>query len=897
MKLFFKHVKNKFKPKGSIKKNYGGKTTISSEKSSNFDKKFEILNSLVSLATVGVAILTVGILGIFVIYAKDLPDPNRLSSKGNESGTKLLDKNDKVIFELYGDKNRVLIQLNQVPENVIKATLATEDAEFYRHGGFSIRGMARAVRNTITGQGLQGGSTITQQVVKNSLLSQERTVDRKIKELILSLQIESKYSKDDILQMYFNETPYGGQNYGIYAASKAYFAKDPSELSLSESAYLAGLPQRPSYYSPFSSNKEAGIERRNFVLNLMRNNGWVDKNGNRLFISEEEYTQALNEKIEFKPSAAIFKAPHFVFYIKDKLIEMYGEEVVETAGLQVKTTLDLDIQENAERIMNEVLEKEKVYGVGNSAMVIYETKTGKMIAMIGSKNYFGRSEPEGCESATTGEKGCKFDPYFNVATANRQPGSAIKPITYAGLLEKGFTSSFTFLDVPTTFTGEGVGSDKAYTPVNYDKIYRGPVSLRKSLGNSLNIPAVKALGILGLDSFLDLSQKMGISTFTDKSRFGLSITLGGAETKLFELASSYTVFGNEGIYNSPVAILEVKDNKGNELYRYQEQRGVRVISEETAFLISDILSDDGARADAFGLNSPLKIPNHQVAVKTGTTNNKRDNYAIGYSPSFTVGVWVGNSNNEPLNAAIASGISGATPIWSDTMKYLLKDKPKTGENVEKFNPTSNLSKIEIDERSGMLPYKEYPKRSEWFVKGTEPESPSEWYKTIEVCEFDGRIANESCKDADKTKTKNYIGILDYKPDWQNYTDAWLQEKFSGDETYFPPTISSRLEYDGKDPEEMDPYIRIVAPKENSSVPATFRISTEISASSKIKEVKFYLDSSQVGSDSSYPFGYTYKLNKNQLGSHKFKAKVIDRDGGEGDHEITLNVLDTLQTEQ
>jgi len=907
MKLFKKFLKNNFKPRNSsssLKRTFGGKKAVKSDKISISDrdaspsnKKVELLNKFINFLTFGVGVLIVVILGVFVIYAKDLPDPNRLSSKGNESGTKILDKNDNVIFELYGDKNRVLIQLNQVPENVIKATLATEDAEFYRHSGFSVRGMARAVRNTITGQGLQGGSTITQQVVKNSLLSQERTVDRKIKELILSLQIESKYSKDDILQMYFNETPYGGQNYGIYAASKAYFAKDPSELSLSESAYLAGLPQRPSYYSPFSSNKEAGIERRNFVLSLMRNNGWVDKNGERKYISEEEYTQALNEKIEFKPSAAIFKAPHFVFYIKDKLIEMYGEDVVETAGLQVKTTLDLNIQENAEKIMNEVLEKEKVYGVGNSAMVVYETNTGKMLAMIGSKNYFGRPEPEGCESATTGEKGCKFDPYFNVATANRQPGSAIKPITYAGLLEKGFTPAFTFLDVPTTFTGEGVGSDKAYTPVNYDGIYRGPVSLRKSLGNSLNIPAVKALGILGIDSFLDLSQKMGISTFNDKTRFGLAITLGGAETKLYELTSAYTVFGNNGIYNSPVAILEIKDNKGQELYRYQEQRGVRAISEETAFLISDILSDDGARADAFGFNSPLKIPNHQVAVKTGTTNNKRDNYAVGYSPSFTVGVWVGNSNNEPLNPAIASGISGATPIWSETMKFLLKDKPKTGENVEKFNPTTNLVKIEVDERSGMLPYKDYQKRSEWFVKGTEPQSPSEWYKTIEICEFDGRIANDSCRDEGKTEKKNYIGILDYKPEWQNYTDAWLQEKYSGDETYFPPTISSRLEYDGDDPEEMKPYIRIVAPKENTSVPATFRISTEISASSKIKEVKFYLDSSQVGSDSSYPYGFTYKLNSSQVGEHRFKAKVVDREGNEGDHEITLNVLDTLQTDE
>jgi membrane peptidoglycan carboxypeptidase len=335
--------------------------------------------------------------------------------------------------------------------------------------------MARAIYNTFTGQGLQGGSTLTQQVVKNSLLTQDRTIDRKVKELILSLQIESKYSKSDILQMYFNETPYGGQNYGIYAASKAYFAKDPRDLSLSESAYLAGLPQRPSFYSPFSSHKEAGIERRNTVLSLMRNFGWVGKDGQRHYITQEEYESALNEKLNFKPSAAIFKAPHFVFYVKDKLIEIYGEDVVENGGLQVKTTLDLNIQENAEKIMAQVLEKEKVFGVGNAAEVILETKTGHVLSMIGSKNYFGNPEPEGCTTATTGDKGCTFDPYFNVAVASRQPGSAIKPITYAGLLENGFTPAFTFLDVPTTFTGEGVGDNKSYTPVNYDGVYRGPV--------------------------------------------------------------------------------------------------------------------------------------------------------------------------------------------------------------------------------------------------------------------------------------------------------------------------------------------------------------------------------------------------------------------------------------
>ena len=885
MKTGFKNSKY-----SNFNKSFAGKPKLT-----DVDKRYERLAMLFNFLSSSLALVLIVIYVVFVIYSKDLPDPNRLSSKGNESGTKILDRNGKPIFELYGDKNRVLIKLEDVSPNVLHATLSAEDAEFYVHSGFSVRGMARAVKNTVTGEGLQGGSTLTQQVVKNALLTQDRTIDRKIKELILSLQVESKYNKDEILQMYFNETPYGGQNYGIFAAAKAYFAKDPKDLTLSESAYLAGLPQRPSYYSPFSSNKEAGIERRNFVLSLMRTKGWADKDGNRQFISEEEYNQALNEKLDFKPSAAIFKAPHFVFYVKDQLINMFGEDVVESGGLEVKTSLDIDIQENAEKIMTKVLETESKYGVGNAASVIMDTKTGEVLSMIGSKNYFGKPEPEGCESATTGSKGCVFDPFFNVAVAKRQPGSAIKPITYAGLLERGFTPAFTFLDVPTTFTGEGVGSEGAYVPVNYDGTYKGPVSLRKSLANSLNIPAVKALKILGLQNFLDFAKKMGINSFGDKSLYGLSITLGGGETQLLELTSSYTVFGNKGIYNKPVSILEIKNRKGEVIYS-PNRNGEKAISEETAFLISDILSDDFARSAVFGLNSLLKIPNQQVAVKTGTTNNKRDNYAVGYTPSYTVGVWVGNSNNQPLNEYIASGVSGATPIWAETMKFLLKDKPTSGDNVEKFVAPDTVKKVEIDERTGMLPYKEFPKRFEWFVKGTEPLSASDWYQTIEVCKVDGRVANDECKKADETSTKTYIGIKDYYPDWQIYTDAWLQENFSKDDTYFPPTIVSKLKYDGDKLQDINPYIKIVAPATNTNVPLKFRISTEISASAKIKNVKFYFDDVQVGDDSSYPFGFTFKLNEGNLGNHKFKAKVADKNGNESSDEIILNVVNTIKPE-
>jgi len=885
-----------FRRKISLRKSFGGsskKKTVKSIKDDT-DPKLEFFSKVLTILSGMVIAAIIVLFAVFIWYSKDLPDPNKLSSRGNESGTKIVDRNNQPIFELYGDKNRVLIEIDQIDPKLLHATLATEDAEFYRHSGFSLRGMARAIRNTLFGEGLQGGSTITQQVVKNALLTQDRTIDRKIKELILSLQIESRYNKDEILQMYFNETPYGGQNYGILAASKAYFAKDPKELTLSESAYLAGLPQRPSYYSPYSSNKDAGLERRNFVLSLMRNKGWVDKDGNRQFISEEEYQNALNEKLEFKPSAAIFKAPHFVLYVKDELIKMFGEDAVENGGLQVKTTLDINIHDNAQQILLDTMKKEEKYGVGNSAMVILDTKTGQILSMIGSKNYFGRSEPEGCESATTGTKGCKFDPYFNVAIANRQPGSAIKPVTYAGMLEKGFTPAFTFLDVPTTFTGEGVGSENAYTPVNYDGVYRGPVSMRKSLGNSLNVPAVKALKIYGFQDFFNFAKKMGINSFGDIKNYGLSITLGGGETKLLELTSSYTIFGNQGLYNQPNSILEVKNNKGEVIYQ-NISRPDQAISKETAFLISDILSDDGARSDVFGLNSLLKIPNHQVAVKTGTTDNKKDNYAVGYSPSYTVGVWVGNSNNEPLNPNIASGLSGASPIWAETMKFLLKDKPTDKDKAEKFVKPEYVEKFEVDELSGMKPYEDFKKRMEWFVKGIEPLTKSDWYQTLEVCKLDGRLANSECKDADETQAKTYIGIKDYFPEWQIYTNAWLQERYANDETYFPPPIVSKLEYDGDELQDIEPYLKIVGPPANTNVPYKFRLAVEVSASEKIKEVEFFLDGKKVGSDSSYPFGYTYNLSANDLGKKKFRAKVIDRKNNSSDDEIELTVVSSIRT--
>src|SRR3990167_366791 len=546
---------------------------------------------------------------IFAIFSRQLPNPNQLLNRSTDLSTKLLDRNGVPIFEVFGEKNRSIITLDKVTPNIVHATLSVEDAGFYSHQGIDLRGILRAVKNTLLGNGLQGGSTITQQVVKNALLTQDRTISRKIKEFILSLQLENKYSKDQILQMYLNETPYGGQNYGVLTASKVYFDVDPSNLSVAQSAFLAGLPQRPSYYSPYSSNPSAGLERKDYVLYLMKERGWLDVNGVRHYLSKEDYLKARTEKL--------------VFYVKQLLADLYGEDEVEQGGLIVKTSIDLKTQELAEKIVKEEVDKAKTLNVGNGALVAIDPKTGEILAMVRSKDYFGKLEPEGCASGTTGVGSCDFEPNFNVSIAKRQPGSSIKPLTYATMLTHGYTASFPFLDVPTVFPKADAGKD--YKPVNYDGKFRGPMSLRKSLGNSINIPAVKALKIVGVDQMIKTAQKLGITTFEDPKRYGPAITLGGGETKLLEMTGAFAAFGAGGTYRQPNPILEVKEAKGTILYSWRDTGGERAVSEEVAFLISDILSDDGARSDVFGAGSLLYIGGQDVAVKTGTTDDKRDN--------------------------------------------------------------------------------------------------------------------------------------------------------------------------------------------------------------------------------------------------------------------------------
>lgn len=845
------------------------------------------LKTMTFVASVVLILMIVGLFGVIVVFAyfsRELPNPNRLLERSFELSTRFYDRKDNLIYEVFGDKNRTLVVLSDVNPYVTYATLSVEDAEFYLHKGYSIRGMIRALRNTFTGEGLQGGSTLTQQVIKNTLLTQDRTLVRKIKEFILSLQLENRYSKDEIIQMYLNETPYGGQNYGIYSASKAYFNKLPKDLTIAEAAYLAGLPQRPSYYSQFGANPEAGLQRKDYVLYLMRERGWVASDGKRHYLSEEDYEFAKNEELKFETARVPLEAPHFVFYAKQYLVDLLGEDVVEKGGLKVKTSIDLEVQKLAqETVTSELEEVSRSLNIWNGAMVVLDPKTGQILAMVGSKGYNLDPQPEGCISGSSGENSCKFDPYVNVALAPRQPGSAIKPITYATMLSQGYTAAYPLLDMPIAF--EGAAPDKPYIPENYDGIYRGIVSVRKALANSLNIPAVEALKIVGIDNMINQAEKMGITTFKDRQRYGLALTLGGGETKLLELTGAFSVFAAKGTYIKPTPIIEVQDSSGKVIYKPKDP-GTKVLDEGTAFLISDILSDDGARSDVFGTGSLLNIPGHTVAVKTGTTDDKRDNYALGFTPSVVVGVWVGNSNNEKMNPYVASGISGASPIWNAFMKAYLKDKPD-----EKFEPPSNVQKFEVDRLTGGLPYRNFETRKEWFVKGTEPTARSDWFMRLEICKIDGRIANEGCKNAGKTDEKDFIRVTAPYSEWQPAVDAWIKEKYKDDERFFPPLMVSKLKFDGDEVTNKDEVnVEIVGVKENQNVPLNFRLNVEISAYNDIKIVRIYMDDEKVAEDTRAPFGYNFELKASDIGSHEFKAVVTDEDGNKGEAKIRLNVV-------
>ena len=618
--------------------------------------------------------------GTSAIWLATIPIPDfdaSLQEKRLSNSTKIYDRTGKILlYDVNGNIRRTIVPLNEISPLMKKAVLDTEDDTFYQHRGISPKAILRSIFVDLSSVSIrQGGSTITQQVVKNLLLTNDKTITRKLKEMVLAMKIEKTMTKDQIFELYLNIAPFGGNIYGVEEAAIAFFGKHAKDLTLLESAYLAALPQAPSYFSPYGSNRDKLEERKNFVLDRMLAKG---------DIKADQVVKTKKEKITFSPlQNHSLKAPHFVFYILQALEKKYGKENIENKGYRVISTINYELQVKAEKVVVRYGDiNEKNFNAKNGSLVALDPKTGQILMMVGSRDFFDLEN----------------DGNYNIATAHRQPGSSFKPIVYATAFNQGYTPETVVFDLPTQFNvncspevlpGAKNTNPDCYAPENYDGLFLGPINLRNALAQSRNIPALKVLYLAGINNSLDTAKKLGINTLKDKAQYGLTLVLGGGEVSLLELSGAYGVFANNGVKNSPVGILRVEDAQGNVLEEYQPD-STQVLPQNTARQISDILSDNQAKIPAYGANSPLFFPGQQVASKTGTTNDYRDTWVIGYTPSLVVGAWVGNNDNTSMEKKVAGMI--VAPMWSAFMKEVLPSLPN--ENFSKPEPTpSNLKPV------------------------------------------------------------------------------------------------------------------------------------------------------------------------------------------------------------
>lgn len=616
----------------------------------------------VILGIILIAFLFVFFLGAatFVFYAKDLPQPEKFTERESVQSTKIYDRTGKVLlYEMYGEEKRQIVSLDQISDNIKHAVIATEDANFYSHHGIDLTGILRAFKlDWKNGNLSYGGSTISQQLIRSTFLSTEKSAERKVREIILTIEIERKYSKDQILEWYLNQIPLGINIYGVESASQTYFNKSAKDLDLAESACLAALIKAPSYYSPFGKHLDDLLGRKDYVL---------DRMVQEKYITKEQAETAKKEVLNFSQISQGIKAPHFVMYVEQYLIEKYGETSLKEGGFKVYTTLNWDMEQTAEKILENNAERIKNYNSHNASLVAIDPKTGEILSMVGSIDWFAKPYPDGC----TPGKDCLFEPKVNVATygLGRQPGSAFKPFAYVTAFEKGYNPEYVVTDEATDF---GIWGGEHYTPQDYDSLWRGPVTLRSALAQSLNIPAVKVLLYLaGLDDTVATAKKLGITTL-DNNFIGPSIVLGGGEVRLLDMVSAYGAFATEGYKIPPTAVLKIEDADGN-IIEENNKTPRKVLDTEAVRMLNDVLSDNNARTPMFGANSSLYIPGYQVAAKTGTTNNFKDAWAIGYTPSLVVGVWAGNNNSVPMSEKSSITISG--PIWKSFMTAVLPQLP------------------------------------------------------------------------------------------------------------------------------------------------------------------------------------------------------------------------------
>jgi len=834
------------------------------KKSSGFNnrrnKKFSfkrlILNKkLIKFFSLALLIfLIIGFVSVAWI-SRGLPDPNKLIDRQIAQSTKIYDRTgETVLYDIYGAEQRTIVSLDEIPEYAKWATIAIEDKDFYKHKGISIWGILRGVVwQKLKGQRAQGGSTLTQQFIKNAILTSDRKISRKIKEWILAQKLEKKYSKEEILQMYFNEIPYGSTAYGIEAASQRYFGKSVKNINIAEAAVLAALPQAPSRYSPYGSNKDILIQRQHYIIDLMYKQG---------YIPEHKAEAAKLYKLEFKKQSTNIIAPHFVMYVKEILSEKYGEKMIEQEGLKIYTTLDLYKQEIAERVIEGGAEKnEKNYEATNAALIAIDPKTGQILTMVGSRDYFNED----------------IDGQVNIVTSQRQPGSSMKPIVYASAFEKGYTPDTILYDVVTNFSHDPA---EPYEPHNYDSQEHGPVTIKKALAGSLNIPAVKAIYLAGIENVLDLAENFGYTTFTDRERFGLSLVLGGGEVKLLEHTNAYSVFARDGDIHPITAILKIEDKNGKIIEEFDnEKKGKKILDSNIARMINNILSDNNARAYAFGEQNWLTLGGRPVGAKTGTTNDYRDAWAIGYTPSIVAGVWVGNNDNTQMKRGAAGG-TVAAPIWHDFMKEVLGNTPIESFKEPKISETGKPvldgkidagETIKIDTASGLL--------------ATE-NTPADYIKEIiykqDHCILYYLNKDDPLADAPKNPSKDPQFEL-----WESRVIKWSDEQ--GATTSVEIIIPT--EYDNIHTLENQPVFKILSPTNNQTITEPFITSNlEASAPRGINRAEYYINDNLITTNNSYPFNLEKQIDFLNNGFHNLKVRVCDDIDNCSEQSVEFNLI-------
>jgi len=838
-------------------------------------KKRHWLKKILKLTGYFILSVIIIIVVVSIYLAKDLPDPGKISERQITQSTKIYDRTGQVLlYDIHGEEKRTIVASDQISKYLKDATVAIEDANFYHHFGLDFKGILRALWANIRGnQVSQGGSTITQQFIKNSFLTPERTYSRKIKEAILSLELEAKYSKEEILGFYLNQIPFGSNAYGAEAAAQTFFNKSIRDLTLAESALLAALPQAPSYYSPYGSHPEAMKARQEKVLNRMAELGYVLK---------DEAEAAKKEKLNFTKNTQTIKAPHFVMYIKEYLEEKYGQDMVEQGGLKVYTTLDWDLQQAAQQIVEEgAKNNEKKYGAYNAALAAVDPKTGQILVMVGSKDYFAESLPQDCDTG----KNCRFEPNVNVTIRDRQPGSSFKPFAYALAFKKGFSPETILFDLKTEFNSscppeaesEEYNGNKCYHPNNYDERFRGPVNIRQALAQSLNIPSVKVLYLADVNQTIDLAQSLGITTLNERSRYGLALVLGGGEVKLLDEVAAYGVFATEGKKYEKTAILKIENAQGKILEEFQS-KPIEVLEPQVAKLISDVLSDNQARTPVFGSTSPLYLADRPAAVKTGTTQEYRDAWTIGYTPSLVAGVWTGNNDNAPMSRA-GAGMAAAGPLWNAFMKkayQIAADRqPSTGNSFilsgqpEEFNKpepvTGNKSvlngqlfsenKLKIDRISGKIATNLTPPEL------IEEKIFQEIHTILYYVNKDEPFGDPPQNPSSDPQFLN----------WETSIRKWAQT--SGWIPQIPPS-----QYDDIHTLENQPIVSVVSPVQGAILnQKTFTISAQAQVKLGIKQIDFFFDDDLIGVKTKEPYTLLFTLPNQLIGTqHTIKARAYDQ---------------------